>query len=448
MVNFVSGLSNLGAIYAGGHEAYQNIQEQKAREAMQALQLEQARQGISQGAQTFDMNKRLMENNQAIARGTVGAYDRVLNPGGMPGQSPMGQPPQNGVPQNVSIPGAQPMPNAFQPPLARPGLPPVTPVAAPRTKGDFSPHDLYQAALQEAGPDPRPEVVLGIMDGVTKRFQNQPKADLVNILETGKKDPTTFNMADPTQAARANQLISSGAGHEVKDPSSVVNINQPGGEHAYDVAMGQSNAKAYTDIIAGGTQALREAPKIERLNQLLSQVETGAFKGTITDLKTKAKALGIDLDSLGITDDTAPAEAAKALSREQALQLRNPAGGAGMPGAMSDQDRNYLESMIASIDKQPLTNQMLTDLQRKLNKRTQDVAKIANEFTKANKGRFDQALFYDYLAEWSEKHPLFADIAQSQAAAKPDYSQLPKGATVNKDGTVIDAEGNPLVWKP
>ncbi len=256
------------------------------------------------------------------------------------------------------------------------------------------------------------------------------KTDLVT-LKFPNGSTKSFDATNDGQSIQA--AIAHGA-TEVKTPAAIVNM--PGLEQSYSQEMGKINAKSYSDLQSSGIDAARQAPNIDRLGDLASQVETGAFKGTTTELKAKAKALGIDLGALGIADDVAPAQALQALSREQALQLRNPAGGAGMPGAMSDQDRNYLESMVAGLDKQTTTNAMITDARRKLNKRNQEIASLANKYTREHSDRFDQAGFQEYLGQWAEKNPLFPKTAPS---ASP---QAPPGPPP------IGKNGKPMKWVP
>jgi hypothetical protein len=159
-------------------------------------------------------------------------------------------------------------------------------------------------------------------------------------------------------------------------------------------------------IQESGFAASKDIPKYQRLMSLLGQVETGKFKGTTTDIKSAMKGMGVDLEAMGISDDVAPAQAARAATRELALQLRNPAGGAGMPGAMSDQDRIYLESMIAGIESDPKAWPQMLDAAIQLRKRDMDVAKLARKYASEHNGQLDYG-FLDELEKFSEANPLF-----------------------------------------
>lgn len=221
-------------------------------------------------------------------------------------------------------------------------------------------------------------------------------------------------------------------------PNSVTNVNMPDarGDVKYQEEMGKLLAQEFTGLQSAGTAAQTSLAKFDRLGGLLDGVNTGAFKGTTTQMKAIAKSAGVDLDSLGITDDVAPAQAAKAITNEIALQLRNPAGGAGMPGALSDKDREFLLQMVPGLENTPEGNKTLVDYWRRINKRNIEIAKMSRDYTRKNNGRFDYG-FYDELADYAEKNSLFpeadkpaAPVAPQAAASSPnavsyDYDYVP-----------------------
>ena len=140
----------------------------------------------------------------------------------------------------------------------------------------------------------------------------------------------------------------------------------------------------------------------------------------MVEVQRLAKMFNIDMSAL--PTNVAPIEAAKALSNEMALQLRNPAGGAGMPGAMSDKDREFLTSMVPGIGQTPEGRKLLIDARRKVNERSIVVAKMARVYAQRN-GQLD-AGFEDELQRYSEANPLFSkdDLNNRERARLP---QLP-----------------------
>lgn len=194
--------------------------------------------------------------------------------------------------------------------------------------------------------------------------------------------------------------------------------------------LGKYQASQYTDILKAGDQTLFDDEKLNRLDQLLTNVETGKFKGTTTEIKKAAKSAGIDLESLGIKDDVAPVEAARALSNEMALQLRNPAGGAGMPGAMSDSDRTFLTSMVPGIETTPEGRKLMVQTQKQLNQRKREIAKMARDY-KTKNSAIDEG-FDQQMNDYAQKNPMFHAVTDDAS-----FAQVPKGAYfLAPDGTV------------
>lgn len=188
-------------------------------------------------------------------------------------------------------------------------------------------------------------------------------------------------------------------------------------EKEFDKKVGGEFGQQYADLMKAGMAAPGKVAKLDRLNQLLDGVSTGTFKGTTTELKAAAKGAGIDLESMGIKDDVGPVQAAQALSQAMALELRNPAGGAGMPGAMSDSDRKFLEKMTPGIETTPQGRALMVETQKRLAKRDQDVSKLAADYRTKN-GRFDEG-FYNELAQYSASKPLFDDLSSTASPAAP-----------------------------
>lgn len=251
------------------------------------------------------------------------------------------------------------------------------------------------------------------------------------------RDTKSFDVSDPAQLATARQLAGTGW-TEVKTPPASVNVNLPDakGDVKYMEEMGKLMAEDFAKIQAGGSTSQQSLQKFDRLGGLLDGINTGAFKGTTTQLKSIAKSAGVDLDSLGVRDDVAPAQAAKAIANEIALQLRNPFGGAGMPGAMSDSDREFLMQMVPGLETTPEGNKLLVDYWRRVNQRGIDVARKAREYVKKNGGKFDYG-FYDELNDYAEKNPLFAKEQASVATAvtRPRATNPLTGEAVEWNGT-------------
>ena len=183
--------------------------------------------------------------------------------------------------------------------------------------------------------------------------------------------------------------------------------------------VGKFFGDQYAEIQKAGIDAYGRINRLNRMEQLLSGLETGKFTPAMTEVQSALDSLGIK-----ISPNLDSAQAARALSNELALQKRNPSGGAGMPGALSDADRNYLSETVPGLGKTPGGNRLLIETDRRLAKRDQQVAQMAREYRKQN-GHLDEG-FYQQLQQFSEANPLFKGMDGPSAPA------LPAGWTVQK----------------
>jgi hypothetical protein len=187
-----------------------------------------------------------------------------------------------------------------------------------------------------------------------------------------------------------------------------VNIGE---EKAEAKKVGEGMGEMYVDLQKAGAAAPTKLSKLDRMEQLMEGVTTGKLQPAITQVAAVAESLGFSIDSkLG------PKQALEALTNEMALELRNPAGGAGMPGAMSDSDREFLMTLPPGLSKTREGNKLIIQTARAVAKREQEVAKLARAYRKKN-GSLDEG-FYDELADFSEANPLFGK--RGTPVATPD----------------------------
>lgn len=175
-----------------------------------------------------------------------------------------------------------------------------------------------------------------------------------------------------------------------------------------DKAMIDQSIKEHGELQNNALQARTGIAQTQRLGSLLDQINTGKFTSTTQEVLKTAKGLGFDLQALGITDKTGVAEAADALSKQLALSLRNPSQGAGMPGAMSDADRNFLAKMVPTLETQPEGRKLMAEYATKMYQRSIDVAKIANDWMRSGKIKTDPAGMYAEIQKYADEHPLFS----------------------------------------
>ena len=196
--------------------------------------------------------------------------------------------------------------------------------------------------------------------------------------------------------------------------------------------VGKFYGEVYGDAQKAGFNAQATNAKLDALGQSLERTYSGTGGQTVLDLKKAAKALGMDVE--GVPEG----EVSRAIGRELALTLRNPSGGAGMPGALSNSDREFLESMVPGLSTTSEGNKLLLDFHKRINTRNIEVAKIMRDYRRQN-GQVDEGLF-DKLKEYSDKNPIFKpeDFQRAQSVSgatsktirkwkmKPDGSLVPE----------------------
>jgi hypothetical protein len=182
-------------------------------------------------------------------------------------------------------------------------------------------------------------------------------------------------------------------------------------------AVGKELGKQYATIQQAGAQAAGKVDKFDRLSSLLEGVNTGKLTPKMTEIAGYAEALGIKLDP-----KLDQKQAANALIGELTLQARNPSGGAGMPGAMSDADREFLRTLNPSLAQTTGGNKQILATLKKVSVRDQQVAKMAREY-RAKNGTIEG--FTDELAKWSDDNPLFDASASQKATPSVQFNYVP-----------------------
>lgn len=183
------------------------------------------------------------------------------------------------------------------------------------------------------------------------------------------------------------------------------------GQSPADAAYKANNAKAASEQFQGLQTAALKAPalitKYQRLGELLSGYEGGKLSPMEKDLASLGNSIGFKLDP-----KLPNKEAAAAITNELALSLRDPSNGGGMPGAMSDADRNFLVQSVPGLIQTAAGRASMVQAQVKVLQRQQDVGAKARQW-QDRFGRIDAPdghgkHFQDYLDAYAAAHPLFA----------------------------------------
>lgn len=279
-----------------------------------------------------------------------------------------------------------------------------------------------QAAIDRAFPKPTeadsPFAKVSPKDYTPESVRNfsmtRNPADLVAVADPAKDDDLAVALRNAGVAPDSPQWRKAYEDRAKKLTTTSPLVQMAPEESAFQKKVGGEMGEQYAGLMRADMNAPASIGKYQRLGQLLTSVNTGKFKGTTTELKAAAKSIGIDLNAIGVGDDVAPSQAARALANQLALEMRNPAGGAGMPGALSDKDREFLIQSIPGLENDPGAIGTMIEYRVRLAKREQQVAKMARAYRKKNSGKFDEG-FYDELQEWSNKNPLFPEGKVSSA---------------------------------
>lgn len=202
------------------------------------------------------------------------------------------------------------------------------------------------------------------------------------------------NPAAPTSAPGGSGMGGQAAGLSAAQQADAA----ANAEQQKDVA--KNYAKIYNDLQNASMQNPAKIAKVQRIGTLLGDFEGGKLSQTGLELSRLGNSLGIRLD-----EKLPNKEAATALTNEVALELRSTASGNGMPGAMSDADREFLKQMTPQMSQTAEGRKTIIDAKVKLMDRENQVAQMARQYRKKY-GRLDED-FFSQLQEWSNRNQIF-----------------------------------------
>lgn len=158
-------------------------------------------------------------------------------------------------------------------------------------------------------------------------------------------------------------------------------------------------------ILDSGRVARNNVTQLQILAPMLEKMPTGPIYNTMLNGAALFKQFGLDVGEIG--RQVGPAQASEAILNRMALAVRNPAGGEGMPGAMSDPDREFLLRTIPNLSKSPDGNKMLIKIMTALEERKVNEATIVNKMQSAN---MNSNQIRDALSQYAQKNSLSAGL--------------------------------------
>ena len=380
---------------------------------------------------------------QAYGPGATGPQT-AQPPGAPPVQMAQAQIPGAGVPQGDAVPPADasgtPLPP--QQTQAMPGtaqtLKDVVNTLTPAQRallGTMKAGEGMQFLLQQAMPNHQ-----SVYNTQTGQVEFAPKnligrdprlvpVDAAKLQMEG--DKLKLQKQKTESDLRNADVILDGQGRPIVNPTlldakkgvSAAQGTDPGSKITVELA--QDAIKRNTDYQKEGLSAQSAVTKLGTVQNLLDQIATNKFKGTTSEIKAAAKAAGMDLTALGVTDDVGPTQAAAALTSLMSLENRKE-----MPGPMSDGDRSFLTAAQASITKDPAGNRILIDIQKGDAQRRVDIAKASREYIKSPEFKTNPAGLDDYIQSKLEgKNYYNHDLIKQSAAPAGAIPAPPAGFT-------------------
>lgn len=193
----------------------------------------------------------------------------------------------------------------------------------------------------------------------------------------------TQSTSAPQPTAPGNMVVLSptaqpGATGMGRIPSAnVLPLNPTASESAASTATAKERAeggvKFEQSVLDAGRSASSNLTNLQIIAPNLDKLPTGPMYPMILTMENYLQQIGLSVDKrLG------PAQATDALLKQMALKMRDPAGGGGMPGALSDADRDFLSKTIPGLASSPQGNKMLVQILSAIEQRKIEEAGIVN----------------------------------------------------------------------
>jgi hypothetical protein len=164
--------------------------------------------------------------------------------------------------------------------------------------------------------------------------------------------------------------------------------------------IAKNYGKIYNDLQNASMANPAKMAKVKQIGSLLGDFEGGKLSGVGLDLAKLANSAGFKIDG-----KLPNKEAAEVLTNEIALANRSTADGGGMPGAMSDADRQFLRNMTPQMAQTAEGRRMIIDARVKIMDRENQVANMARKYKQKYK-KLDED-FFTQLQDWSSRNHLF-----------------------------------------
>lgn len=330
---------------------------------------------------------------------------------------------------------------------------PAVPAALPTQYAGMTPEDIAQArkmsaAMMGDASDASPvqhwtqalaRVVQGGVGSMYAEQARQGQADLnkslVDALSGGGQPDPRQLLANPAtrdmglkmlqsqwaQATPMAQAALDKTRSEAEKNRAQARIAGIKPETAFDVEISKKSAADVEErakVVASAQQRMQD---LRRLGGLIDN--PNVYQGSGGEAVLKFKRLG---QSLGVAvEGVTASEALASLGNQLALKMRSTAGGEGMPGSLSNQDREFLVSMVPGLGKTREGNRAIVEI---MHRAEEYKAKVNGEAIKYINARKSNLGLADYMSEYMKRNPMMTDemIAKYRGMAGEAPKNLPE----------------------
>lgn len=262
-----------------------------------------------------------------------------------------------------------------------------------------------KSTMTQIGPNGMP--IVSAPQGSVDTYRDYKKAD-ADIAAQNELVPVPLPNGGSKLMRRSDyQRIL--AGEQSGQYSVGLGTQQSPADKAYSEGAAKAAQEQYQGLQNAGMRAPGLISQYQRLGKLLEDFDGSRLSGTGLQIAQMAKSIGLDMDSkLGNK------EAAQTITNKLALSLRSTANGEGMPGALSDSDRQFLMSSVPRLEQSAQGRKMMIQMQVAVHQREAQISKMARQWQQRY-GRIDATnpstgkSFYDNLQEWSDRNRLFGE---------------------------------------
>ncbi len=222
---------------------------------------------------------------------------------------------------------------------------------------------------------------------------------------------------------------------EVKTPPSQVNVNMT----PENKALGEVGANSLGERRTAATSALESSYAMRRQREALEAgLKTGPSAGAKDFISTWLVDLGANPNAVGAFYNFEAGADYDAASKELTRAVIKAFG-----ANPSNSDREFAEKMAPQLKTNP---QAAVKIMERLEAKNKVNVGTYRSMLGSLKDNPNSSIL---LAELDALEKEYAGIggAADPKKATPDYSKLPAGSTINKDGSVTGPNGQPLVWE-